>query len=195
MKRDATTIVPTLEWTDDADANRLIAEDPLALLIGFCLDQQVPIEWAFLGPKVMRERLGTLDATALAAIDETTFGTAFRTPPAVHRFPGSMAQRVHGLCRIVASEYGGDAAAIWRDVPDAVELRRRLQALPGFGEMKSRIVVGVLAQHFGVTPKGWETVAPDWPTLARVRTRDERLEYQAGKRAHKAAMRAAGKKV
>jgi uncharacterized HhH-GPD family protein len=188
------TASPTLEWTDDDEANRLIAADPLALLIGFCLDQQVPIEWAFLGPKTMLARLGTLDARQLAEIDDGRFNEAFRTPPALHRFPGSMAERVHGLCRIVASEHGGDASAIWRDVADAAELRKRLQALPGFGDMKARIVVGVLAEHFGVRPKGWEKVAPEWPSLARVSTRQQRLDYQAGKRAHKAAMRAAGKK-
>ena len=189
------TKIPTLEWTDDAEANRLIAEDPLALLIGFCLDQQVPIEWAFLGPKTMRERLGTLDAAELAAIDDEAFSSAFRTPPAIHRFPGSMAERVHGLCRIVATEYGGDAAAIWRDVRDGAELHKRLKALPGFGQMKATIVTGVLAEHFDVRPLGWEKYAPDWPSLARVRTRNERLEYQAGKRAYKAALRAAGKKA
>lgn len=182
---------PTLEWTEDAEANRLVAGHPLALLIGFCLDQQVPIEWAFLGPKVMKERLGTLDAATLARLDPARFEEAFRTPPAIHRFPGSMAQRVQGICRIVADEYGGDAERLWEDVPDAAKLKRRLQRLPGFGELKARIVVGVLANHFGVRPQGWKAVAPDFPTLAGVRTRDERRAYQAAKRAHKAAMRAA----
>jgi uncharacterized HhH-GPD family protein len=186
----STRKLPILEWTDDAEANRLIAEDPLALLIGFVLDQQVPIEWAFLGPKVMRERLGTLDAVQLARIDPATFETAFRTPPAIHRFPASMAERVHKLTQIVADEYDGDAATLWKDAGDGEELRKRLQKLPGFGEMKSRIVVGVLAHHFGVTPKGWQKAAPDWPTLAGVSTREQRQDYQAKKRAWKASMRA-----
>jgi uncharacterized HhH-GPD family protein len=181
---------PELEWTDDPKANRLIAEDPLALLIGFCLDQQIPIEHAFLGPLRIRERLGTLDAVRLAAVDPAAFAAAFRTPPAIHRFPRSMAERVQGLCQIVAGTYGGDASRLWREAGSAAELQRRLAGLPGFGPMKSRIVTGVLARHFGITPPGWEVIAPDWPTLASVTTADERRAYQAAKRAHKAALRA-----
>ena len=183
---------PNLEWTEDPAANRLIAEDPLALLIGFCLDQQIPIEHAFLGPLRIRERLRTLDAIRLAAIDPDAFAAAFRTPPAIHRFPRSMAERVQGLCQIVAGTYGGDASRLWREAGTAAELQRRLAALPGFGPMKSRVVTGVLAQHFGVRPPGWEEIVPDWPTLASVATADERRAYQAAKRAHKAAMRAQG---
>lgn len=185
--------VPTLEWTDNPAANRLIAENPLALLIGFCLDQQVPIEWAFLGPLVMQERLGTLDAGKLAKIDPAKFETAFRTPPAIHRFPASMAQRVQGICRIVADEYGGDAAGVWKGAGSAEELGERLSRLPGFGPMKSRIVTGVLAKHFGVKPAGWEKIAPDWTTLADVNTVAERKRYQAEKRARKAALKAQNK--
>ena len=181
---------PRLEWTEDAEANRLIAEDPLALLVGFCLDQQIPIEHAFMGPLRLRQRLGTLDAGRLAAIDPASFVAAFRTPPAIHRFPASMAERVQGICRIVAEVYGGDASRIWRDAGTAAELHRRLTALPGFGPLKARIVTGVLARHFRVRPPGWEEVAPDFPTLADVSTADERRAYQAGKRAHKAALRA-----
>ncbi|MGD1032832.1 MAG: HhH-GPD-type base excision DNA repair protein [Candidatus Dormibacteria bacterium] len=181
---------PRLGWTEDDDANRLVAEDPLALLIGFCLDQQFPIEQAFLGPLRIRERLGTLDAGRLAATDPDALVAAFRTPPAVHRFPASMAGRVQGLCRIVAESYGGDASRLWREAGTAGELHRRLTALPGFGPLKGRIVTGVLARHFGVRPPGWEEIAPDFPTLADVTTADERRAYQAGKRAQKAAMRA-----
>ncbi len=181
---------PRLGWTEDEEANRLVAEDPLALLIGFCLDQQFPIEQAFLGPLRIRERLGTLDAVRLATTDPDAFVAAFRTPPAVHRFPASMAGRVQGLCRIVAESYGGDASRLWREAGTAKELHRRLTALPGFGPLKGRIVTGVLARHFGVRPEGWEEVAPDFPTLADVTTADERRAYQAGKRAHKAALRA-----
>lgn len=190
MSPSARHAMPTLEWTDDPEANRLVAENPLALLIGFCLDQQVPIEWAFLGPKTLRDRLGTLDAAALARIPEERFEKACRTPPAIHRFPGSMGERIQGVCRAVASEYGGDATRIWEGVDDAVELRRRLEKLPGFGPMKARIVIGVLAKHFGVKPRGWEKIAPEHPTLADVNTVEQRKQYQAAKRAHKAAMRA-----
>ena len=181
---------PRLEWTEDPEADRLVAEDPLALLIGFCLDQQVPIEHAFQGPLRLRQRLGNLDARRLAAADPAAFVAAFRTPPAIHRFPASMAERVQGICRIVAETYGGDASRLWGEAGTAAELHRRLAALPGFGPLKARIVTGVLARHFGVRPPGWEEVAPDFPTLADVTTADERRAYQAGKRAHKAVLRA-----
>jgi uncharacterized HhH-GPD family protein len=181
---------PRMEWTGDAEADALVARDPLALLVGFCLDQQIPVEKAFLGPLEIQRRLGTLDARELAAIDPGRFEAAFRERPAIHRFPASMAGRVQALCAVVAGDYGNDPTAIWRDVKDANELQRRLRALPGFGEMKARIVLGVLAKHLGVTPTGWEELAPDFPTLADVRTVAEREQYQAGKRAYKAAMRA-----
>jgi uncharacterized HhH-GPD family protein len=180
-----------MEWTGNPDADRLVAEDPLALLIGFCLDQQIPVEKAFLGPLDIRVRLGTLDARELAAIDPAAFEAAFRERPAIHRFPASMARRVQALCAMVANQYGNDAAAIWTGVADAAELFARLRALPGFGEMKAQIVLGVLAKHLGVRPAGWLAIAPGWPTLADVRTVAEREEYQAGKRAWKAQMRAA----
>jgi uncharacterized HhH-GPD family protein len=183
---------PHLEWTEDPEADRLVAEDPLALLIGFCLDQQIPIEHAFMGPLRIRQRLGTLDAHRLAATDPEAFAAAFRTPPAIHRFPACMAQRVQGICRIVAETYAGDASRLWREAGDAQDLHRRLAALPGFGPLKARIVLGVLARHFGVRPRGWEAIAPDFPTLADVATADERRAYQAAKRAHTAALRAQG---
>ena len=181
--------IPQLEWTDNPDANRLVEEDPLALLIGFCLDQQIPIEAAFLGPLKMRDRLGTLDPHKLARTDPEVFAAAFRQPPAIHRFPGSMAARVQGICRIVADDYGGDAARLWREAGSARELHGRLAGLPGFGPNKARIVIGVLAKHFDVRPAGWEDLAPDFPTLADVASADQRRDYQAGKRAHKAAVR------
>lgn len=188
--KTAAPATPRMDWTGDPEADALVARDPLALLIGFCLDQQIPVEKAFLGPLEIRRRLGTLDARELAAIDAARFEAAFRERPAIHRFPASMAARVHALCAAVAGEYGGDASAVWANVADADELFVRLRALPGFGEMKARIVVGVLAKHLGVRPRGWERVAPDFPTLADVRTVAEREQYQAGKRAWKAAMRA-----
>ena len=190
--RVAETVETTLrlEWTGDPDADRLISENPTALLIGFCLDQQVPIEWAFQGPLRMRERLGTIDPVEVARMDPAKVERAFQTPPALHRFPVSMAQRVYGLCQVIASEYGGDTARIWTEAQDATELQRRFAALPGFGAAKARIMVGVVAKHLGVRPAGWESIAPDWPTLADVRTVEERERYQAQKRAFKAALRA-----
>jgi uncharacterized HhH-GPD family protein len=186
----ATKTAARMDWTGDAEADALVAREPLALLIGFCLDQQIPVEKAFLGPLEIQRRLGTLDARQLAAIDPGRFEAAFRERPAIHRFPASMAGRVQALCATIAGDYGNDATAIWNGVKDAKELQRRLRALPGFGEMKARIVLGVLAKHLGVTPDGWKELAPDFPTLADVHTVAEREQYQAGKRAHKAAMRA-----
>lgn len=188
---ERTTAARLLEWTGNAEADRLISDDPTALLIGFCLDQQVPIEWAFMGPLRLRERLGTLDPERIARMDPAQVEAAFRTPPALHRFPRSMAQRVRSLCAVIADEYGGDASRIWRDVSDARELQRRFAALPGFGAAKARIMVGVVAKHFGAQPAGWEKIAPDWPTLADVNTVGEREAYQTQKRAYKAAIRAA----
>jgi uncharacterized HhH-GPD family protein len=179
-----------MEWTGDPEADALVARDPLALLIGFCLDQQIPVEKAFLGPLDIQRRLGTLDARELAGIDPGRFEAAFRQRPAIHRFPASMARRVQALCAAVAGEYGNDATAVWSGARDADELLRRLRALPGFGDMKARIVLGVLAKHLGVKPPGWDQLAPTFPTLADVHTVAERERYQAGKRAHKAAMRA-----
>jgi uncharacterized HhH-GPD family protein len=179
-----------MEWTGDPHADRLVSEDPTALLIGFCLDQQVPVEWAFMGPARMKERLGTIDPARIAATDRAQVEEAFRRPPALHRFPGSMARRVHELCRVITDEYGGDASRIWTDAVDAAELQRRFAALPGFGPAKARIMVGVVAKHLGVKPAGWKEVAPSWPTLADVSTVDERVAYQTQKRAYKAAMRA-----
>jgi uncharacterized HhH-GPD family protein len=191
----ATTSAPQMEWTGNAEADALIASDPLALLIGFCLDQQITVEKAFLGPLEIRRRLGTLDARELAATDAGHFEAAFRERPAIHRFPASMAGRVQALCATVAADYGNDASAIWREARDAPELLRRLRALPGFGDMKARIVLVVLAKHLRVRPRGWADLAPKYPTLADVRTVAERERYQAGKRAYKAAMRARAEAV
>jgi uncharacterized HhH-GPD family protein len=181
---------PRLEWTGDPDADRLISENPTALLIGFCLDQQVPIEWAFMGPLRMQERLGTIDPTEIARMDPAKVEAAFRQAPALHRFPASMARRVYALCRAIADEYGGDPTRIWTEAADAKELQRRFAALPGFGAAKARVMVGVVAKHLRVRPEGWERVAPDWPTLADVSTVAEREAYQTQKRAFKAAIRA-----
>ena len=145
--------------TGDADADRLLAENPLALLLGMLLDQQVPMEWAFKGPATLQARLGGLDARAIAELDPDALDAAFRAKPAVHRFPSAMAKRTQALCRVLVDEYGGDAAAIWRDVPDGAELFTRLRALPGFGDEKTKIFVAVLAKRLGVRPPGWEQAA------------------------------------
>jgi len=184
-----------MEWTGNPEADRLISQDPTALLIGFCLDQQVPVEWAFMGPLRMRERIGTLDPAKIAGMDPARLEAAFRTPPALHRYPASMARRVHALCAAVATVYGGDASRIWREATDARDLERRFVALPGFGAEKAKIMVAVVAKQFGVELQGWEKIAPSHPTLADVHTVAEREAYQTQKRAHKAAMReAAGAK-
>jgi uncharacterized HhH-GPD family protein len=145
--------------TGDADADRLLAENSLALLLGMLLDQQVPMEWAFKGPATLNARLGGLDARAIADLDPDALDAAFRTKPAVHRFPSAMAKRTQAMCRVLVDEYGGDAAAIWRDVPDGAELFTRLRALPGFGDEKTKIFVAVLAKRLGVRPPGWEQAA------------------------------------
>jgi len=181
-----------LPWTGVDEADRLIAADPNALLIGFMLDQQVTVQKAFTGPLVIRERLGTLDPRKLAAMDPQRMRDAFATPPAVHRFPSAMADRVRSLCELVAGEYGGDASRLWREAADAKELVARLGRLPGIGPMKARTILALLTTQYGVRPPGWEKVVPDHPTLGQVSTPEELAEYQAGKRAWKAQMRAQG---
>jgi uncharacterized HhH-GPD family protein len=174
-----------LHFTDSDDANELIARDPLALLIGFALDQQVTVQKAFSGPLVIQERLGTLDAGRLAATD---LEPAFRERPAVHRFPGAMAKRVQDLVAHVQERYDGDAGRVWTDPATPDELKSNLQALPGFGEMKVKALAAVLAKRFGVALA--EPLVPPHPTLGDVDSPQALAEYQAGKRAHKAAMRA-----
>ena len=180
----------SLPFTGNPEADALLAADPLALLIGFTLDQQVTVQKAFAGPLELRRRAGTLDAAALAAMDPESFATAFRTPPALHRFPGNMAGRVQALCAVVASEYGGDAARVWTGAADARDLRARLKKLPGIGDEKAATIAALLAKQLGVRPAGWEDVLPDHPTLAEVDSAEALAEYQAGKRAHKAELRA-----
>jgi uncharacterized HhH-GPD family protein len=181
-----------LHYTGDPEADAFNARDPLALLIGFVLDQQVTVQKAFSGPLELRRRLGTLDAGTIAAMDPAALVEVFRRPPAIHRFPGNMAGRVQALCGAIASTYGGDASRIWTEAADGTDLRRRLLALPGIGEMKADTIVAVLAKRLGVRPAGWESVMPDHPTLGDVDSLEALADYQAGKRATKAAIRAAG---
>jgi len=142
--------------TGDADADQLLAENPLALLIGMLLDQQVPMEWAFKGPATLRDRLGRLDAPTIAELSPDQLETVFRAKPALHRYPGSMAKRTHALAQVIVDEYGGDAEAIWRDATSGADLFGRVRALPGFGDEKTKIFVALLAKRLGVRPDGWQ---------------------------------------
>jgi uncharacterized HhH-GPD family protein len=170
-----------LYFTESDDANALIATDPMALLVGFVLDQQVTVQKAFSGPLVLRERVGSLDAAALADAD---LEAVLREKPAIHRFPGSMAKRVHELAVHVRDEYDGDAARVWTEAADGDDLRRRLAALPGFGEMKVKALGSVLAKRFGVAAA--EDLVPWHPTLGDVDSPQALADYQAAKRIHKA---------
>lgn len=170
-----------LYFTDSDEANALIASDPMALLVGFVLDQQVSVQKAFSGPLALQERLGALDADTLASAD---LEPLFRTRPAIHRFPAAMAQRVHDLAAHVRDQYDGEAARVWTEAADAEALRANLAALPGFGEMKIKALGAVLAKRFGV-PAADELV-PWHPTLGDVDSRDALAAYQTAKRAHKA---------
>lgn len=152
-----------LPITGDEAADRLLEEEPLALLIGMLLDQQVPMEWAFRSPHRLRERLdGSLDAVTIAGMDEDELAAVFREKPALHRFPDSMARRTRALCRHVVEHFDGDPARIWDEVGEADELRRRLEGLPGFGEQKVKVFVALLAKRFDVTPDGWEQAAGEY---------------------------------
>jgi uncharacterized HhH-GPD family protein len=184
------TKVDRLHFTGNDDADKLLAREPFALLVGFALDQQVPVPTAFTGPLKIKQRLGTIDPRKLAGMDPAQLEAAFREKPAVHRFPGTMAVRVQDLARHVVDEYGGRAERIWTDAADAHELKRRLAALPGFGDMKVRAMLGVLSKRFGVALDGMDEVAPKHPTLGDVDSPEALAEYQAKKRAHKAEMRA-----
>jgi uncharacterized HhH-GPD family protein len=177
-----------LYFTNDAAANELIAQDPLALLIGFVLDQQVSAQTAFVGPRKLEERLGRLDAAEIAGMDPGRLEEVFREKPAIHRFPGNMARRVQELCATIVSEYGGDAASVWTGAKDAADLRKRIGSLPGFGQMKITALGAVLAKRFDVAAaKG---LVPNHPTLGDVDSREKMEAYQEAKRAHKAKMRA-----
>ncbi|MDX6486044.1 MAG: hypothetical protein QOF43_1197 [Gaiellaceae bacterium] len=175
-----------LYFTDDLEACRLLARDPFALLVGFALDQQITVQQAFAGPLRIAQRTGTLDPATLARTD---LEPAFKEKPAVHRFPGSMAKRVQDLAATIAEDYDGEAQRIWTEAKDATDLKNRLSALPGFGEMKVKTLAGVLAKRFGV-PAAQE-LAPSHHSLGDVDSPQALLDYQAAKRAYKAEQRAA----
>jgi uncharacterized HhH-GPD family protein len=170
-----------LYFTEDDEANALIASDPMALLIGFVLDQQVSVQKAFSGPLALRERLGSLDAAAIADAD---LEPLFREKPAIHRFPGAMAQRVHELAVKIRDDYDGDAGRVWGEAEDAEALRANLEGLPGFGTMKVKALGAVLAKRFGVAAA--EGLVPWHPTLGDVDSAQALADYQAAKRVHKA---------
>ena len=174
--------MPEALWfTEDEAACRLLAEDPFALLVGFALDQQVTVQQAFLGPLRLKERLGTLEPRAVADAD---LEPLFREKPAIHRFPGSMATRVRDLAATVAEEYGGDASRLWTEAPDGADLRRRISALPGFGEMKIKSLGAVLAKRFNVAVA--RDLVPSHPTLGDVDSAQALADYQAAKKGHRA---------
>jgi uncharacterized HhH-GPD family protein len=179
-------VTDRLFFTDDDAANKLLVDEPLALLVGFLLDQQVTVQKAFSGPLVIRERLGSLDATTLADAD---LDAVFRERPAVHRFPGAMASKVQELGVIVRDEYRGDASRLWTEATDAEDLRARIGALPGYGDMKTKSLASVLYHRFGVEVA--KDLIPSHPTLGDVDSAAALAQYQAGKRAAKAAVRAA----
>ena len=183
----------TMAVTGDADADGLLNTDPLALLIGMLLDQQVPMEWAFRGPALLKERLGgELDADKIAAMDSEELVAVFCQKPALHRFPASMARRAHEMCVAIAKDYDGDAAAIWEGARTGDELFARLRALPGYGEEKSKIFVAILAKRMGVRPEGWEQVAgpfadPEPRSVADIDSPEALEKVRQWKKAKKAA--------
>ena len=177
-----------LHFTGNDDADALIAQNPLALLIGFALDQQVTVPTAFTGPLKLEQRLGSLDPETIAGMDPGALEAAFRERPAVHRFPGNMARRIQELCATIVSDYGGDASRVWTEAKDSDDLRRRIGSLPGFGEMKIKALGAVLAKRFGV--EAAQGLVPSHPTLGDVDSPEALERYQAMKREYKAKLRA-----
>jgi uncharacterized HhH-GPD family protein len=178
-----------LPWTGDEQADRLLASDPNALLIGFALDQQVTVQKAFAGPLVLQQRLGHLDPARIAAMSPDDLAEVFREKPAIHRFPGAMAQRVQALCHDLADRYQGDGSRVWTEASSGQDLAKRLGELPGIGDMKVRSLLATLIKQFNIRPEGWQAVLPDHPTLGDADSAEALAEYQAAKRAHKQQVR------
>ena len=176
-----------IAWTEDPAANKLLETDPYALLIGLVLDQQVKMEKAFGGPYELKRRLGHLDVGKIAAMEPDQLNVVFRERPALHRFPGSMAGRVQALSKVIVEEYGGDAGSVWTAARDGDDLAARIKKLPGFGDMKVKILVAILAKRFGVKPKGWEKHAASWHTVADVDSPESMAHAREVKRDMKAA--------
>jgi len=184
--------VTSLPFTGDDDADRLLASEPMALLIGFVLDQQVTVQKAFGGPLELQRRIGTLEPSVIAGMDPGDLEAVFRERPAIHRFPGNMARRVQACCRAVVEEYGGRPERVWTEAADAADLEVRLLALPGIGPMKAKALLAILARRFGVALAGMEAVLPHYPTLADVDSPESLTAYQENKRAYKAKLKAGG---
>ncbi|MGW1656927.1 HhH-GPD-type base excision DNA repair protein [Streptomyces atratus] len=195
----------TLRIAQQPEADELLARSPLAALIGMLLDQQVPMEWAFSGPYTLAGRMGgdDLDAHDIAAYAPEAFAELFTAKPALHRYPGSMAKRVQQLCQYLVAEYDGDASAVWSDVSSGAELRKRLNALPGFGTQKAQIFLALLGKQFGVRPAGWQAAAGPYGEAGSRRSvaditgpeslAEVRAFKQQAKQASRAAKRAADK--
>lgn len=188
----------TLHLVGEAEADRILSEHPFALLTGMLLDQQIPMEVAFDGPRKIVERLGSIDPAAIAATDAEEFIALCATPPSVHRFPKSMGQRVHDLATSVVQDYDGDTAAIWTDGdPDGAEVLKRLKALPGFGDQKAKIFLALLGKQYGVDAKGWRAAAGDYGkagshmSVADVKDPGSLQKVRAYKKEAKAAAKAA----
>jgi len=183
-----TTLLP---FTGNPEADQLLVDDPLALLIGFALDQQVTLQKAFSGPLELQRRIGGLDARAIATMDPAKLDEVFRTPPALHRFPGNMAKRTREMCAYLVERYDGDASRIWREAKDGEDLYARLMDIPGFGPMKAGTLAAIPGKRLGVAPPGWEQYVPDHMTLGDVDSSETLREYQTWKVARKAEQRAA----
>jgi len=185
----------TMPITGDPAADRLLMTDPLALLLGMLLDQQVPMEWAFRGPATLKGRLGDrFDAASIAAMDPEDLVAVFCEKPALHRYPAAMARRAHELCAFLVDHYGGDAGAVWRNVRTGDELLRRLRELPGYGEEKSKIFMAILAKRLGKRPAGWEEAAAPFSDATPRSVADiDSPEALAKVREFKKAMKAKGK--
>ena len=178
---------PGLAWTDDGEAQKLLVDNPLALLIGFLLDQQVPMEWAFGAPYLLRQRLGgRLDPAEIAGMDPARLERAFTEKPPLHRYPNSMARRTQTLCRVIVDEYGGDPGKIWNGAT-AQEAARRIARLPGFSANKASVIIGVLGKQLGLKLEGWEQMSPSWFSLADVDSKEALEHYRGIKRAAKQA--------
>lgn len=186
-----TTTTDRLQFTGDEAADRLLVSDPLALLIGFVLDQQVPLQKAFSGPLALSERIGGLDAKTIATMDPDALDTAFRTPPALHRFPSNMAKRTREMAAWLVERHDGDAARIWTEAKDGADLHRRLLEVPGFGPMKAGTLVAILGKRLGRAPAGWEAFVPDHMTLGDVDSPESLRRYQDWKKGMKAEAKAA----
>jgi uncharacterized HhH-GPD family protein len=187
----ATTHPDRLHFTGNDEADALLADEPLALLIGFVLDQQVPVQKAFSGPLELKRRFGSLDAAEIAAADPGELDRIFREKPALHRYPGTMAERTQDLAAAIVSDYEGDTERVWTEAGSGADLQARLLALPGIGPMKARSLIAILGKRFGVRPPGMDEVMPSHPTLGDVDSPEALANYQEKKRAYKASLKAA----